>query len=351
MNSIQTQLSHLPLFQDVEIDLLDRLPTPRRFSDGDTIFREDDPGDTFFFVLHGQVKISRHGIHLVTRQALEVVGEQAYIEKSPRSATASAIGAVELLEIPKLIVDELLSSPHFSRNLLSLLSVKLREATNERAYRYAQEQALFSEFRAHVAPEVLNELLAKGTDEYGEPRYTDAVILMSDIRGFSGASAEMTPKQIAHQLGAYLDDMVSIIHRHGGLVDKFVGDAVMAIWGGFQPSAQDIAVQAFECAKEMVQVAQGMSFGERPIAIGVGLNAGQVFVGNVGSNGKRQFTVLGTPVNAAARLESKTKELEAAVVIGEELFTRLPADIQPQLRQHPDTELKGVGTMTCYSVI
>lgn len=351
MNIPPIQLSHLPLFQDVDIDLIDRLPTPQRFSHGDIIFRENDPGDSFFVVLHGQVAISRHGIHLVTRQSLEVVGEQAYLEQSPRSATASAIGAVELLEIPKNVVDVLLGSPKFSRNLLSLLSVKLREATNERAYRYEQEQSLFSEFRAHVAPEVLNELLAKGTAEYGEPRYTDAVILMSDIRGFSGASAEMTPEQIAHQLGAYLDGMVNIIHRHGGLVDKFIGDAVMAVWGGFQPSEQDIALQAFECAKEMVQVAQGMNFSERPIAIGVGLNAGRVFIGNVGSNGKRQFTVLGTPVNAAARLESKTKELGTAIVIGEELFTRLPADIQPQLREHLDTELKGVGTVTCYSVI
>ncbi len=84
-----------------------------------------------------------------------------------------------------------------------------------------------------------------------------------------------------------------------------------------------------------------IEIGGRPISIGVGLNAGQVFIGNVGGEEKRQFTVLGTPVNRAARFESETKSLDAPIVMGQAFYERLLPDLQHCLMKHENRLIKG----------
>ena len=89
-------------------------------------------------------------------------------------------------------------------------------------------------------------------------------------------SWKMPPAQFADQLGAYLEAMVEIVHSREGMVDKFIGDALMAMWG-YAPSTLDLGTAAFDCFVEMVRTAAGMCFGGEPIRIGVGSNAGEVF--------------------------------------------------------------------------
>jgi adenylate cyclase len=92
-----------------------------------------------------------------------------------------------------------------------------------------------------------------------------------------------------------------------------------------------------------------MRFGGVPISIGVGLNAGQVFIGNIGSAGKRQFTVLGSPVNLAARFEGETKSLGAPIVVGQDFFARLPPGHQTLLVPHENRPIKGADPQTVYA--
>ena len=348
-NSHPLDYSLLPIFNNVPAELL-QLITPEMvhfYNDGDIIFAEGAEADTLVVLLHGQVRILLDGIFLVTREPYEVLGEQAFINQTTRSATVIAMGMVKVLVLPQHLVEQLLRDATFVGNLLRQVSEKLIEATNERAFRFRNEQLLFSEFRAHTSPELTQKLLATGLN-YGEPRFIDAVILFSDIRSFTERSAGMAPAEIASQLSNYLDAIVDIIHRHEGLVDKLIGDAVMAIWG-FAPSEQDPVVQAFACAQEMICIASQMSFGGEPIAIGVGLNAGQVFIGNIGGGGKRQFTELGTPANLAARFESESKALEAPIVMGKAFYRRLPLDLRTHLRAHENRPIKGSELQTLYT--
>ncbi len=342
-------LSRLPLFNGVPADLLDQITIDmiHYHRHGDVIFRRGDDPDGIIIILHGNVCISVNGTHLIARQPLQVVGEQAFIDKTVRSADVIAQGSVKVLKLPASHLRSFMDDAAFNRNLLRIVSEKLREATEERAYRFQQEELLFSEFQAHLAPEVVDRLLATGHN-YGEPRFVDAVILMSDIRDFTQRSSGMSPAEISEQLDAYLCSVVNVIHRHEGLVDKFIGDAVLAIWG-FVPTQADIAIQAFECAQEMVRTAAQMEFGRKPITIGVGLNAGEVFIGNIGSKEKRQFTVLGTPVNLAARYESKTKELERPIVVGQSFYDRLPIELQQRCSQHSGLSIKGSQEQSVYS--
>ena len=116
--------------------------------------------------------------------------------------------------------------------------------------------------------------------------------------------------------------MVKVLHAHHAYVDKFIGDAVMGVWG-FPFESEHQMSEAFACAKQMVARAGAKAIGGKPVRIGVGLSAGSIFCGNIGSDLKRQFTVLGSAVNLAARCESACKELNASIVISENAYAQL----------------------------
>lgn len=342
-------ISLLPIFQNVPNDVLKQITLDMIcfYGDGTIILAEGAPADNLLVLLSGQVRVFLNGTYLITRYPYAVIGEQAFINKTGRSATVIAQGLVEAFVLPQVMVEQLMENATFAGNLLRSLSEKLTEASNERAYHFRNEQLLFSEFRAHLSPEITNHLLATGL-AYGHPRYIDAVILFADIRSFTEALTGMPPYEVANQLGPYFDAIVTVIQHYEGLVDKFIGDAVMAIWG-FVSIEHDPIVQAFKCAQEMLHVAASMTFNGRPIRIGIGLNSGQVFIGNIGGEGKRQFTVLGLPVNLAARFESETKVLDASMVLGKDFYDRLPPDLQGLVVKHENRSIKGAGFQTVYT--
>jgi class 3 adenylate cyclase len=108
--------------------------------------------------------------------------------------------------------------------------------------------------------------------------------------------------------------------------------------------------EAFACAKQMVVRAGAKTIGGKPIHIGVGLSAGSIFCGNVGSDLKRQFTVLGPAVNLAARCESACKELKASIVISEDAYAQLESTEAAELAVHHGVSLKGIGDVCLYTM-
>lgn len=344
-------LASIPLFAGVSPDLLKViLPqlSKETFLQGQRLFDRGSSAGEFFIILHGSACIERDESFLVTRGEYEIVGEQALLADGFRSAAATAQGLVSALRVPKAALDLLLGDPCFGRNLACGLSTKLTQATRDRGFRYSKEALVFGEFRAHVAPEVLNRLIADGAD-YGAPRKTNVVVLFSDIRDFTRWSSEMEPDDLALDLTTYLNHVVDVVHKHGGMVDKFVGDAVMAVWGGFEELHAEHARQAFDCAKCMVASATEFTLGSKPIQIGVGLNAGNVFIGNIGGSGKRQFTVLGSAVNLAARFEAETKNLSQPIVLGEGVVRLLGPAIRETLSEHAGVLIKGASPQRLYS--
>lgn len=344
-------LSSLPLFRDIPRDLI--IPfvedenAIRYYHDGEVILHQGDLAESLFILLHGQAQVIVDGIFLVARKPYDLFGELAFINHTTRNATVVAQGTVQALVLCAPLVERLMAYATFTSNLLRLVAEKLDEATQERAFRFRNEALLFSEFRTHLSPEVAHRLLTTGK-RYGTPRYIDAVLLFADIRAFTERSAYMTPEQLVQELNPYLDEVVSVIHQHEGIVDKFIGDAVFAIWG-IAPGKHDPVQQAFACARELVANASHLSFGGEPIALGIGLNAGRVFIGNVGGEGKRQFTVLGHPVNMAARYESATKDLQAPLVIGEAFVCLLPEALRFLLKRHEQIAIRGAGSQTLYT--
>ncbi len=344
-------LDDLPYFQDVSPGVLDGIPNEAAqvifCRDGDTIFAEGSVAGHVYFLVCDEVEIHRDGQTIRIAGAPAILGEQACLQRDVRSATLVARRSPKLVKMSCSALETLMDDAKFARQMICVLSDKLRESTFDRGRRYAQEDMLFGEFRAHVSPDVLNELLASGTESYGQPRVLeDAVVLFADVRNFTSLSSGITPLGIAREVGEYLNAVVSVIHRHGGYVDKFIGDAVMAFWG-IQGSDDANAGKALRCAQEMLRSAADCSFAGQSVNIGVGIESGSVFCGNVGSEDKRQFTVLGPAVNAASRYEALTKELSARIVVGNGAYRLLPVTAAQNLHAR-QVNVKGMGEVEVY---
>jgi adenylate cyclase len=162
----------------------------------------------------------------------------------------------------------------------------------------------------------------------------------------------MEADEMASLLTEYFTEMVECVFRHGGTLDKFMGDAVMAQWGAPLGTSED-ADHAMQAAIDMMHAldtlnARWVSEGRPRLEIGIGLNFGEAFAGNIGSERRLEFTVIGDTVNTANRLCSAADSGE--ILISDEMRRALSAP--PRLTEHPPMELKGKSQpVPVYSVV
>jgi class 3 adenylate cyclase/HAMP domain-containing protein len=152
-------------------------------------------------------------------------------------------------------------------------------------------------------------------------------ILFSDIRSFTTISEGMAPDDLVNSLNRYFSGQVDIIYNRNGIVDKYIGDAIMAIWGAPEKHEDD-ALQSVLSALEMTDAVLRFNENQRKLGkcefrIGIGLNFGEVTVGNIGSERKMDYTVIGDAVNLASRMEGLTKTYHSEILISESLFEEL----------------------------
>jgi adenylate cyclase len=134
-----------------------------------------------------------------------------------------------------------------------------------------------------------------------EGQSTELTVLFADIRGFTALSALLRPEEVVRFLNAFFAEAVEAVERNGGIVDKFVGDCVMALWGAVKPSEDD-ARNAVRAALQMVERAGRIRVKDNPLKMGVGLNTGTAVVGAIGGKKRLDYTAIGPTVNLAARL-------------------------------------------------
>lgn len=166
-----------------------------------------------------------------------------------------------------------------------------------------------------VSKEIASEILKNTIELGGEERI--ATVLFSDIRGFTNATETIQPRRLINMMNAYLTEMCRIIDENKGVVDKFVGDEVMALYG-VPLMYPDHAVKAVSTALKMIKSLrktneERASRGLPPVEIGIGIHTGVVVAGNVGSENRLNYTVLGANVNLASRLCSAAKGMQILV--------------------------------------
>jgi adenylate cyclase len=169
----------------------------------------------------------------------------------------------------------------------------------------------------------VTEDLMKGDLALGGSKKT-VVVFFSDIRDFTKFSEGHTPEEVVDMLNEYFQIMVGIINKNGGIVDKFIGDAIMAVWGAPSGTPEDPQKAVRACvdmrsALEKLNESRGER-GKIPIKIGMGLHFGEAISGTIGSDERMEYTVIGDTVNQAARIEASTKAFGTDLLISDALF-------------------------------
>ncbi|MCC6524941.1 MAG: adenylate/guanylate cyclase domain-containing protein [Polyangiaceae bacterium] len=160
------------------------------------------------------------------------------------------------------------------------------------------------------------------------PRQVEATVLVSDLRDFTALSEALPPAELFALLSALQGQLAAAVRRHGGTVDKFMGDGMLAVFGAPEPLSSHAAC-AVDAARDMRRAlaelnAERTSTGRSTLRLGIGIHTGPVLVGCVGTAADLEFTVIGDTVNTAARLESMTKEHGVDVLLSDETAARVP---------------------------
>jgi adenylate cyclase len=181
---------------------------------------------------------------------------------------------------------------------------------------------IFNKFHGSTVTE---ELLTQEISLGGTKK--DVTVFFSDIRGFTDFSEGHTPEEVVSMLNEYFEVMVAIISKNGGIVDKFIGDAIMAVWGVPNKSENDTKNAVRACLQMRIALNElnqtRIEKGLTPINIGMGLHAGEVISGQIGSSERMEFTIIGDTVNTASRIEGATKSFGSDLLLSKEVVEKI----------------------------
>jgi adenylate cyclase len=236
---------------------------------------------------------------------------------------AAELFALAMFYHPAQFVDEPTPDPafHIIRSLIILVCGMLAGAVGMQLRRQFEASILAATardritnlFGQHVSPQVVERLLAAGAGTASETR--EVAVMFVDFRNFTGAARLRTPQTVVARLDDAFAVLVEILDRHGGIVNKFLGDGFLALFGA--PIADpDAPARAVAAAQEMLAAMTQHNDGhEWKLRIGIGIHIGAVVAGNVGSPRRKEYTVMGDTVNFAARLESLNKEFNSQLLV------------------------------------
>ena len=200
--------------------------------------------------------------------------------------------------------------------LLGTMFVAIYRVINEGA----QRRMVTNMFGMHVSPAIVKDILEQDDPKGAlalRGKRVKATIFYSDIRGFTSMSETMTPEEIYGQLNEYFEEMCKIIFEYGGYVDKFIGDCVMAVFSAPYQTPDDARNAVISAVKQQEKIlemsAKWAAEGKKQFTVGMGVNTGDVVMGNLGSSNRMNYTVIGDNVNLAARLYNVAKAGEIII--------------------------------------
>jgi len=288
------------------------------------------------------------GLRILGVEAGELLGKTCgFYFAGPNAWLADKVAAVDAAQIADTIMDAELTfeDRKISVNVsaLPLLSGEQKKlGTMLMIDDISSEKRMKSTMSRYMDPKLADQLLAGGEDILGG-KSLEATVLFSDIRGFTTLTETLGAQGTVALLNEYFTLMVDCLQAEGGMLDKFIGDAIMAVFG--TPLAhEDDEDRALRCAIAMIRSLSGFNArrtmdGSLPINIGIGLNTANVVSGNIGSPKRMDYTIIGDGVNLAARLESACKQYSARILISE--FTHAKLKGIYRARDVDDVVVKG----------
>ena len=236
---------------------------------------------------------------------------------------------------------------HFNRSLIlfvagvvaSLLTKEIKRQVKGSLRTVQERDQAVRIFGQYVSPQIAEKLLHQPVELAGELR--NVCVMFLDIRDFSSYAARERPENVMAYLNTLFEFMIDVVNQHHGIVNKFLGDGFMAVFGAPIDDAQRCA-HALGASREILnQLDQLNATGKiHPTRVGIGLHMGEAVTGNVGSNERKEYAIIGDVVNLASRLEQATKEFQARLLISEEVQQNLDRAI-PSIEDLGLVELKG----------
>ncbi len=215
-------------------------------------------------------------------------------------------------------------SPAWGVPLVGWLSATLLMGLQRLAEEEAQKRQIRQMFALYVAPEVVEEIVRNPEIAHQEGTRRRVAVLFSDVRGFTSYAEQNPPELVVRQMREYLTEMTDAVQRHRGVLDKFIGDAVMALFGPFLPDDANVSALAVLTALEMLERLERLNErwrteGLPTFRIGIGIHVGEAIVGNIGTPQRVQYTALGDTVNLASRLQTMTKDFKVPLLVSDEV--------------------------------
>jgi adenylate cyclase len=249
-----------------------------------------------------------------------------WLRPGGRSALLVGLAAISALALETWLLRRSVHVPLAWPALALLLAAASRSAL-EAWFATREKRWLRAAFAGLVSPAVLREILTGNLQPQLGGERREICLLFSDIRGFTTLSESLPPEEVTRLLDRYFSRMVAAIHAHGGTLDKFMGDGIMAFFGAPQPRDNPCA-DAFAAAQAMLaalaEFNREMSAeGRPPLAIGIGLNYGAAVVGYIGAADRHEYTAIGDAVNTASRIEGLTKEAGYPLLASRAVLDRL----------------------------
>ncbi|MEW5910647.1 MAG: adenylate/guanylate cyclase domain-containing protein [Thermodesulfobacteriota bacterium] len=223
---------------------------------------------------------------------------------------------------------------------------------SESYQRTEKEKKLRDRLSRYVRKDLVEKILNSRESGFFENERREVTVLFADIRGFTAISERMNAEELVFILNQFLTRMTQVVFRYNGVLDKFIGDEIMAVFG-LLPSDGNGAEDAVKAALEMQQAAEKMTQerlqkGEETFSIGIGINTGTAALGNIGYEGRMDYTVIGDSVNVAASLQQATEG--GQIFIGRETFSHVTGRFR--IQERPYLLIKNrTEPLTCYEVL
>lgn len=336
-------------------------PLPNRFSEGEYICQRGDTADGLWVIIAGSVAVRDGGRTLYVRHRPEVVGEQNILSNQGFRwyDLVANESQVEVLTIRKEAIDHHPQAAILWRNIAKVISLKLKMATAQTADLLEQVQDDARILRAYTNEYALSRRLRSGSRYLTDHRLENAVIWFSDIVNFTRYVLKLSPERTADLVQRFFNAQAEAIRHHGGYIDKFMGDGLMAFWilsSEDRVSGNAACEFALAAAEEAVQSVSRIRIGSEPLQLRVGLHLGPVLSGDFGSATRHQFTLIGAEVNKAARLEQlHTEDISSdgrdlgPIRLSAEFHDELGDKIQRKYRRKSSATLKDMGRLTLYT--
>jgi len=218
---------------------------------------------------------------------------------------------------------------------------ELNKHLEEKVNKQVDEIQRINKLKRYLSPQIVDTVISKGDDICLENSRKLLTILFSDIRGFTAMTESLEPEDTVHLLNEYFSEMTKLIFKHGGTIDKFMGDGILAFYGD-PLECKDHAEKAVRTAIEMKDVVKLLQSKWKDLNcnlnMGVGICTGYVTVGNMGSKERMEYTVIGNHVNLAQRLQSEAEADQ--ILVNQRTFSMVKDTFETEII--PDITLKGI---------